>query len=68
MAKLNENVCTQIERAAELLREAATRQKGKVGRGAKPNPTDIDELIDVAASLEAIVKRERQISYVPRKK
>lgn len=68
VAKLNENVCTQIERAAELLREAATRQKGKVGRGAKPNPTDIDELIDVAASLEAIVKRERQISYVPRKK
>lgn len=68
VAKLNENVCAQIERAAELLREAATRRKGKLGRGATPNPPDVDEFIDVAASLEAIVKRERRISHPPTRK
>jgi hypothetical protein len=61
VAKLNENVCEQIERAAELLREVATRHKGKVGRGAPPNTPNAEEFIDVAASLEAIVKRERRI-------
>jgi hypothetical protein len=68
VAKLNENVCEQIERAAELLREVATRHKGKVGRGAPPNTPNAEEFIDVAASLEAIVKRERRISSLPTRK
>ena len=68
MAKLNANVCAQLERAAELLREAATRHKDRVGRGGSPTRPKADEFIDVAASLEAIVKRERGISFPPTRK
>lgn len=68
VAKLNENVCAQIERAAELLRQAATRHRGKIGQAATLNPPNADEFIDVAASLEAIVKRERRIAHPPTKK
>jgi hypothetical protein len=62
VTKLNANVCAQIERAAELLREVATRSNRRVGRGAPVDKGDVDELIDVAASLEAIVKREKRFS------
>jgi hypothetical protein len=62
VTKLNANVCAQLERAAELLREVASRPNYRVGRGASPKKGDVDEFIDVAASLEAIVKREKRIS------
>ena len=61
MVKLNENVCAQIERAAQLLREVATGHTGKAGRRALMREPDVEEIIDVAASLEAIVKRAKDV-------
>ena len=60
--KLNENICAQIERAAELLRAVAARKvtAKQVGRGGVPNRPDLQEFVDTAASLEALVKRSRR--------
>ena len=62
MPKLNENICAQIERAAQLLRAVATKgtTSKQVGRGRVPNRPDLQEFVDTAASLEAIVKRSRR--------
>ena len=63
VARLNENVCAQIERAAKLLRavaaEKATAAK-QIGKGAVPNRPDVQKFVDTAASLEALVKRSRR--------
>ena len=62
MPKLNENICAQIERAAQLLRAVAAKgtTSKQVGRGGVPNRPDLQEFVDTAASLEAIVKRSRR--------
>ena len=61
MTKLNDNICAQIERAAQLLRESAARyRRGKAGKGTEPNRPDRQEFVDTAASLEALVKRSRR--------
>ena len=62
MPKLNENVCAQIERAAQLLRAVAAKgtSSKQAGRGEVPNRLDLQEFVDTAASLEAIVKRSRR--------
>ena len=62
MPKLNENVCAQIERAAQLLQAVAAKgtTPRQVGRGGVPNRPDLQEFVDTAASLEAIVKRSRR--------
>jgi hypothetical protein len=62
MTKLNENICDQLERAAALLRKVAGSYPRGVGRGATPTRSTTMEFIDVAASLEAIVKREKRMS------
>ena len=62
MTKLNENICDQLERAAQLLREVAVSHARAVGRGGSPTRSTATEFIDVAASLEAIVKREKRMS------
>jgi len=61
MTRLNENICDQLERAAELLREVAVSHPRGIGRGASSTRSTM-EFIDVAASLEAIVKREKRMS------
>jgi len=60
--KLNENICAQIERAAHLLRAVAAKATNSrpVGRGGVPNRPDLQEFVDTAASLEALVKRSRR--------
>jgi hypothetical protein len=60
--KLNENICAQIERAAQLLRAVAGKKitARAVGRGGVPNRPDLQEFVDTAASLEALVKRSRR--------
>jgi len=60
--KLSENICAQIERAAQLLRAVAAkgRTSRQVGRGGVPNRPDLQEFVDTAASLEALVKRSRR--------
>jgi hypothetical protein len=60
--KLNENICAQIERAAQLLRGIAGKKitARQVGRGGVPNRPDLQEFVDTAASLEALVKRSRR--------
>ena len=62
MRKLNENLCAQMERAAQLLRAVAAKgtTPRQVGRGGVPNRPDLQEFVDTAASLEAIVKRSRR--------
>ena len=62
VTKLNENICAQIERAAELLRAAAANRTTtkQVGRGGVPNRPELQEFVDTAASLEALVKRVRR--------
>jgi hypothetical protein len=62
VAKLNENVCAQIERAAKLLRTAAAeratpKQLGRRGVSARPS---FQEFVDTAAALEALIKRSRR--------
>ena len=60
--KLNENICEQIERAAQLLRDAAARSAGSKrasGDAASKRPAR-QEFVDTAASLEAMVKRSRR--------
>jgi len=60
--KLNENICAQIERAAQLLRAAAANgtPSREGGQGGVPKRPDLQEFVDTAASLEALVKRLRQ--------
>jgi len=62
VTKLNENICAQIERAAQLLRVVAAKGKTpkQVGRGGVPNRPEPQEFVDTAASLEALVKRSRR--------
>lgn len=61
MAKLNDNVCAQIERAAEILRDVATKPLGRAGAEGSEHKSPIRrEYIDVAASLEALVKLEKR--------
>ena len=62
MTKLNENICAQIERAAQLLRAVAAKGKTpkQVGRGGVPNRPEPQEFVDTAASLKALVKRSRR--------
>lgn len=62
MPKLNENICAQIERAAQLLRAAAATKATarQAGRGGVLNRPDLQEFVDTAASLEALVKRSRR--------
>ena len=62
MPKLNENIYAQIERAAQLLRAVAAKgtTSKQVGRGGVPNRPDLQEIVDTAASLEALVKRSRR--------
>ena len=56
MTKLNANICAQVERAAQLLRAVATTTMGNK----LPKRPDLQEFVDTAASLEAIVKRSRR--------
>jgi len=53
MTKLNENICAQIELAAQLLRGVAAKgaTSKQVGRGGVPNRPDLQEFVDTAASL-----------------
>jgi hypothetical protein len=62
VTKLNENICAQIERAAQLLRAVVANKTTarQVGRGGVPNRPDLQEFVDTAASLEALVKRSRR--------
>ena len=61
MAKLNDNVCAQIERAAEILRDVATKPPGRaVAEGSGHKRPIRHEYIDLAASLEALVKLEKR--------
>jgi len=62
VTKLNENICAQIELAAQLLRGVAAKgaTSKQVGRGGVPNRPDLQEFVDTAASLEALVKRSRR--------
>lgn len=61
MTKLNENICEQIERAAQLLRDSAARyRRSKVDSGNGAKRPDRQEFVDTAASLEALVKRSRR--------
>ena len=63
VTKLNENICAQIERAAELLRGVVVTRTTtrRVGRGGvPPNRPDLQEFVDTAAALEALVKRSRR--------
>jgi len=61
VTKLNETICDQIERAAELLRAAAANRTTtkQFGKGGVPNRPELQEFVDTAASLEALVKRFR---------
>ena len=56
MPKLSENICAQIERAAQLLRAVAAKATNSrpVGRGGVPNRPDLQEFVDTAAPLEAL--------------
>ena len=48
MAKLNDNVCAQIERAAEILRDVATKPLGRAGAEGSEHKSPIRrEYIDV---------------------
>jgi len=62
MPTFNDNICAQIERAAQLLRAAADKRTTakQMGRGEVPNRPDLQEFFDTAASLEALVKRLRR--------
>jgi len=64
MRTLNENICAQIERAAQLLRDVAAKRTNarQDGTGGVPNRRDLQEFVDTAASLEALVKRGRRYS------
>jgi len=65
---LNENICAQIERAAQLLRAVAAAATGReVERGGIPKRPDLQEFVDTAASLEALVKRSKRNSGRPTK-
>ena len=48
MTKLNENICAQIERAAQLLRAVAAKGKTpkQVGRGGVPNRPELQESVE----------------------
>jgi hypothetical protein len=62
VTKLNDNVCAQVERAAQLLRwVAASKQTGsKVPIVGLPKHPDVQEFVDTAASLEALIRRSRR--------
>jgi hypothetical protein len=61
VTKLNANICAQIERAAQLLRDSAARyRRSNVRSDIEPKRPDRQEFVDTAASLEALVKRSRR--------